>query len=145
MGITLGGKNARFIRVHGDIVVAYQYVNGERAMVMWPRYRQGVTGFIVCDSAAFKYTDPVYLAKQAKLCCELWGWEPAPDQWYKIAKIIDEGLADLVKLPPEPETAKPQGRSIGEASLIVGGRTLSTGEITLPTPADLDSYRRAAH
>jgi len=145
MGMVLGGKNARFQRVHGDVVASYQYVNDERAMVLWPRFRKGGTAFIVCDSAAFKYADPHYLAEQAKVACELWGWEPAPDQWFKIAKIIDEGLADLVKMPPPPASLAPQGPSVGEASLILGGRTITTGEITAPTPDELSRYQRATH
>lgn len=145
MGIVLGGENARFQRVHGDVVASYQYVNGERAMVLWPRYRKGVPAYIVCDSAAFKYDDPKYLAQQAKVACELWGMETSTVNWYKVAKIIHDGLGDLVRLPPLMAQPGGEGPAIGEASLILGGKEVMAREVNMPTLDELARYEGTKH
>jgi len=145
-GIVLGGKNARFQRMIGDIVVSFQYINGERAMCLWPKINQKrVPAFIVCDSAAWKYDNPRYLAQQAKQCCDLWGEAHGTRRWYAIAKIIHEGLGDLVRLPPAPQLVEAQGPSIGEISLLVDGKVVSTGEVTAPDENELDAYARTRH
>lgn len=144
MGLNIGGKNERFHRVHGDIVASYTYVNGERAMILYPLHRRNkITPFILCDSSAFKYTDPVYLAQQAKVCCELWGWEASTQAWYRIAKVMDEGLVDLIKLPPLP-SATEFGKPIGEAVLMVGGREVVSGEVDGARLEELSHYGPAS-
>lgn len=141
MGIMLGGTNERFHRVHGDIVASYTYVNDERAMILYPKNRRnGVTPYCVCDSAAWKYDDPQYLAQQAKVACDLFGWEASTQAWYRIAKVIHEGLGDLLRLPPSPQSVAPQGPVIGEAELMIGGKTITGAEITAPTPDELARY-----
>jgi hypothetical protein len=127
VSIVLGGPNARFQRVHGDIVASYQYVNDERAMCLWPKHRKsGVTPFIVCDSSAWKYDEPKYLAQQAKVACDLWGFDSS--HWYRIATIIHDGLEDLIRLPPAPEKII-TGPSIGDASLILDGQKIAEREV----------------
>jgi hypothetical protein len=56
--IQLGGDKAWRIRVFGDVVVAFHWVNGEPAMCLYPKRPRmyGNRGaFIVCLSAAHKY------------------------------------------------------------------------------------------
>ena len=142
----LGGPNARFQRVHGDIVCSYQYVQDERAMVLWPRFRKGVPAFIVCDSSAWKYDDELYLAQQAKTVSDLWGEAADSKRWFQIAKIIHDGLQDLVRLPPAPLVPiGPKGDVIGEAALRANGKTIAGGEITMPTADELQRYERRLH
>lgn len=144
MGIEIGGRNERFHRVHGDIVASYGYVNDERAVILYPlRRKNGVTPYVVCDSAAWKYDDPGYLAQQAKVACELWGWEPSAQAWFRVAKVIHEGLGDLTRLPPAPQAHAPQGPVIGEAELQIGGRTIGGAEVTAPTLDELARFERA--
>lgn len=140
-GIMLGGPNARYQRVHGDIVASYQYVNDERAMVLWPQFRKNVTAFVVCDSAAWKYDDPVYLAKQARHVANLWGEAPDSQRWFQIAKIIHEGLADLIRLKPKPVIAHTMP-TIGEMELMVAGRRVAGAEMTMPTADEMAHYER---
>lgn len=156
-GILIGGKNARFQRVHGDIVASYQYVNGERAMALWPREKKLKPGaFIVCDSAAWRYspdhpkTDwyakdrrgtlltplklvcgPLYLMMMAEQAAFVMGMDNTKPTIIRIATIIAEGLQDLVRLPPErPEDDPNFGRKpIGTASLIIGGEKIAEREI----------------
>jgi hypothetical protein len=138
-GVILGGPNARFRRVHGDIVASYQYVNDERAMVLWPLHRKGVPAFIVCDSAAFKYDDPKYLAAQALKCAEMWGMESSSTVWFRVATIIHEGLSDLIRLPPLP-AGKVSGPVIGEASLRMNGVEIGGTEVRMPTLDELARF-----
>ena len=146
MPILIGGKNARFQRVHGDIVASYQYVNGERAMALWPREKKLKPGaFIVCDSAAWRYDPdqprkdwygkdgklqcgPLYLMQQAKAAAFIMQMDTTKATVVRIATIVAEGLQDLVRLPPErPEdSVQHQRKPIGEASLIIQGEHVAT-------------------
>lgn len=144
MPILLGGKNARFQRVHGDVVASYQYINGERAMALWPKIRKmHSAAFIVCDSAAWRYNPdyprsewlgergellcgPLYLMQQAQAAAEVMGMDTTKATVIRIAAIIAEGLQDLSRLPPaRPEEKKP----IGEATLLVDGDAIVTKEV----------------
>ena len=146
-GVILGGPNARFQRRHGDIMASYQYINDERAMVLWPMFRKGATAFVVCDSSAWKYDDPVYLARQAKVVSEMWGEAPDSKRWFQIASIIHDGLPDLVRMKPAPDhpVDAPKRLVIGEAVLRAMGRELAGGEVTMPTAAELLHYERNTH
>lgn len=143
--IMFGGKNARFQRVHGDIVASYQYVNGERAMALWPvRKKPESAAYVVCDSAAWRYSPeqprsdwydekrmpfcgPPYLMQQAMIAAKVMGMDQSKATCIRIATIIAEGLEDLVRLPPERPGEKP--KPIGEADLLIGGRRIATMEI----------------
>lgn len=145
MPILLGGKHARFQRVHGDIVASYQYVNDERAMALWPVVKKLHAGaFIVCDSAAWRYSPdwkrkewygrngellcgPLYLMQQALVAARVMGMDEGKSTCIRIATTIAEGLSDLVRLPPAPPPPTP--KPIGEASLIIGGDRVATREI----------------
>lgn len=145
-GIILGGPNARFTRRHGDIGVSYQYINGERAMCLWPIHRPGSPAVIICDSAAYKYADDRYLIERSMEYADMWGDHASRYRAFQIAKIISEGLGELVMLPPEPEardysgqSAAPSGDSI---EIKVGGETIATAD--LPSAGsmlvDVDGY-----
>lgn len=141
MGIILGGPNSRFQRRIGDIMVSYQYLQGERAMALWPVYRSGVPAFIVCDSAAWQYDNPKYLAAQARTVANLWGEAPDSRRWFQIAQIIHDGLQDLVRLKPAPDE-KENGPVIGDATLHANGKAVASGEVFMPSAADLQRYER---
>lgn len=117
MSICLGGPKARGFRImRGGIVVCYQYVNHEPALVIFPhRPRIQKTGFIVCLSAAHKYTDDVYLVAQAYKAAEVLGMGTDSFTVYNMARAIEENLEDLVMMKPEPEE-KPT--VIGEGQIL---------------------------
>lgn len=117
MSICLGGPKARSCRVmRGGIVVALQYVNGEPALVIFPfRQRIEKTGFIICLSAAHKYTNDVYLVQQAYRAAEMLGMGTERFTVYNMANAIEENLDDLVQMKPEPEE-KP--KVIGEGQIV---------------------------
>ena len=64
MPATLDPRKANATRQHGDLVVVYSWVNEERATVLLPAFRPAGPWYIVLESAAFKYDDPAYLARQ---------------------------------------------------------------------------------
>lgn len=134
--IRLGGNVDGITRVHGDIIASYQTINDEAAMVLWPRRRKNVPAFVLCMSAAYKYDDPHYLAAQAKHICGLWGWSDVT-QWYRVAKVINDGLEDLLRLPPAPEQDDPKGAAMGEMSLTLDGKTIRESDIRVPTADEL--------
>lgn len=117
MPVILGGPNARSCRVmRGGIVVCCQYVNHEPALTIFPlRPRIKKTGFIICLSAAHKYTDDNYLVAQARLAAEITGMGTDKFTVMNMANAINENLEDLVKMPPEPQE-KPE--VIGEGQLL---------------------------
>lgn len=118
MPVMLGGPKARGQRILRGIVVSYQYVNGEPALVLFPlRKFPGVGAMIVCLSAAWQYMDDNYLAQSARKGAETMGLGTTKAAIYNVATVINECLEDLVKMKPEPEEHK---QVIGEGSLSVG-------------------------
>jgi hypothetical protein len=117
------------VRRHGDILAIYTWVNDERALVLMPARRaQGAPWFIVCESAAYKYDDASYLARQASQAARVLGMDETTSTWYRIANIIIEGLPDLIRMPtaPIPEL---QRHAIGEMKLMADGKLVTGQEI----------------
>jgi hypothetical protein len=133
--IKIGGDNARFQRVTGDIVSSYQYVNGEPAMVLWPKRHGFMTkrgAYAICLSAAWKYADMSYLVAAAHDAAQTMGFEESRSTTKRIMDIILDGLEDLVRMPPMPQHMHEDGRdleSVGEASITIDGREIDLGEI----------------
>ena len=129
MAIQLDPRKAHSARVHGDVLCILTYVNDERAIVLMPAHRrQGAPWWILCESAAYKYDDPVYLARAAKKAAEVMGLDETTSTWYRIAEIIMNNLMDLIRMPsaPEPEQAD---HTIGEMKLMANGELLAGREI----------------
>src|SRR4030065_209559 len=97
-GGMLGGAKARGVRRHGDIVVGYQYVNDEPALVLWPARpgSQKCGAFVVCLSSAFKYDDDDYLVKEAFKACEGMGPVATKQHVYRNATDIHHNLGASV-------------------------------------------------
>ncbi len=134
--VMLGGKNSRFQRVKGDIVVSYQYVNDEPAMVLFPKGRSGpgIGAFIVCLSAAYKYANnngypTPHLIEQAARAAETMGMGTHYFTIHRIADVILDGLEDLVRMRPEPDGAEEKRAPVGELVIKHGGRTVMEGEV----------------
>lgn len=129
MSVSLDPRKAHLVRVHGDILAIYTWVNDERALVLMPARRaQGSPWFIVCESAAYKYDNPRYLAQQAAKAAEVLGMDETTSTWYRIATIIHDGLPDLIRMPsaPLPEL---QRHAIGEMKLMADGKLVTGQEI----------------
>lgn len=143
VGVVVGGKNAWRVRRHGDIVVAFHWVNREPAMVLFPARPStlGASAFVVMMSAAFKYAHPngyptAYLVQQAVKAANVMGLYPDRFTVHRIADAILEGIEDLLDMPPEPEAFhrdKRQRRVVGEMTFKEGGKTIAEAEVEDPT------------
>lgn len=126
MAVSLDPRKAHLTRQHGDILAIYTWVNDERALVLMPARRaQGAPWFIVCESAAYKYDDPHYLARQAAKAAQVLGMDEITSTWYRIATIIHEGLPDLIRMPSSPQEAQ-IGKAVGEMHLKADGKVIAS-------------------
>ena len=123
MPATLDLRNAHLSRRHGDLLAVYTWVEDERALVLLPALRRNAAWFIVGESAAYRYDDPGYLARQAMFACTVLGIEPTAGNALRVATIIHEGLPDLIRMPGPP--LAPLGAALGEVTLRVDGKPLS--------------------
>lgn len=130
MGVTLDLRRAHLSRYHGDILAIYTWVNDERALVLMPAFRKGAPWYIVCESAAFKYDDPTYLATQCVKACEVLGLEPSRANWVRVASIIHEGLPDLIRMPSAPPAEYLRG-SMGAMELRADGQVIAGDDIRI--------------
>ena len=130
MAATIDTRKAHLVRRHGDLTAIYTWINDERALVLVPTFRPGAPWYIVLESAAFKYDDTAYLAKQCVVACDVLGIEPSRPNWTRVATIINEGLPDLIRMPsaqpPEYEKA-----AIGAMKLMADGKQIAGEDIHL--------------
>lgn len=87
--------------IHG-IVIKYQWVQGEPAMVLIRKRHSNNAAFAICLSAAYQYAEVNYLMVQAVKAAEVLGMHGERYAARHIADIIIEGLPDLVRMKPEP-------------------------------------------
>lgn len=130
MGVSLDLRKAHAWHNYGDINLILTWVNDERAMVLMPAVRKSAAWYIVCESAAFKYDDPAYLAKQCVKACEVLGIEPSKPNWVRIATLINEALPDLIRMPGS-QPAELMNRSFGAMTMREGGRVIAQQDIRL--------------
>lgn len=130
MGASLDLRKAHLSRHHGDILAIYTWVNDERALVLLPALRKGAPWYVVCESAAWKYDDPAYLAQQCAKACDVLGMEPSRPNWVRIATIIHEGLPDLIRMPSAPPAEYLRG-SFGHMELRADGQKIAGEDILL--------------
>jgi hypothetical protein len=135
MGLILGGPEAWKIRKQGDIVIAYQWVNGEPAMLMWPERKPlGCVPYCIGMSHAYKYAKNTgypteYCIQQAIVAAQVMGMDSGRETVKHIVEIILDGLEDLVKMPEE-RPKKDNSPPLGTATLFQGGTKIVDGEIT---------------
>jgi len=93
--VVTGGEFARSVRRRRDLVMAFQYVNTEPAMVIWSGTRQA-GAFAICLSAAHAYLDDYlddnYLVFQAMAAAQQIGYHPSDKS--VVRKIADRILED---------------------------------------------------
>lgn len=116
---------------YGDLLAIYTWVNDERALVLLPAYRNTTGWYIVCESAAYKYDDNEYLKRQCMKAAEVLGMEPSPNNWFKLAKVIHDGLPELIAMPSAPDQ-KLSRATYGEMKLLENGKILAGEEIRVP-------------
>ena len=82
MPVILGGPGAQKVMTKGDLVIAFQHVNGEESMILWPRdKRTGSGAFVIPLESAYKY-GPDRLAGETRA-----------EQGTRMAEAISQCLA----------------------------------------------------
>lgn len=150
MSVLIGGEKAWKQSVKKDVVLSYQWVNGEPSMILYPKVKQSLhTGaYAICLSACHQYVnsdgypDLDYMIPAAAKAAKVMGFEQSP---YIIRNIIDailDGIEDLIKMPPEPAgmTSEQHGQVVGEAAIKVDGKVIAEKELT-----DLSMQEMAAN
>lgn len=149
MGVVVGGANAWKVKRKGDIVVAFHWVNGEPAMVLFPARPNTAlkpTACIIALSAAFKYArsdgyPTKYTVEQAGKFALLMGMYNDRFTVHRIADVILENIEDLLDMPPEPQAFhaedKRKRRVIGEMTFRSEGKVVAEREVEDLTPGDM--------
>lgn len=130
MPASIDTRKAHLVRQHGDLFAIYTWVNDERALVLVPARRPGAPWYIVMESAAFRYDDTAYLARQCVKACDVLGIEPSRQNWVRVATIINEGLPDLVRMPSAPP-AEQYAASFGRMELRADGDLILEDDVRL--------------
>lgn len=128
--VSLDLTKAHLSRQFGDLTVVFTWVNDSRAMVLIPTYRKDAAWYVIEDSAAFKYDNMAYLKSQCIKACEVLGMEPSPNNWYKLATVIHDGLPDLITMPTAPDKDLTRG-NYGQMELRADGKTMAAQDIKL--------------
>lgn len=107
----------------------FEYVNNEPAMVLAPIVpRAQKRAYVICLSAAWQYREPAYMLNQCMLITDIFGLGLHSSQFLaQIASFIEDGLDDLVMMPPPPEEP---ARVIGEGTMSIDGNKPKSFEIT---------------
>jgi hypothetical protein len=131
MSVQLDPRKAHKAHIVGDILVILTWVNDERALVLMPAHRaQGSPWFIICESAAYKYDNPNYLAQQSAQAARVMGMDETTSTWYRVADLILNYLPDLIRMPSAPDPEK-MSHAIGEMKLMADGQLVKGEEIRL--------------
>lgn len=128
MGVSIDTRKAHLVRQHGDLIAIYSWINDERALILLPAYRKGAPWYCVLESAAWKYDNPRYLARQCAQACDVLGIEPNTSNWSRVATIIHEGLPDLITMPSAPAPEYHNG-DFGHVELRADGELLAGQQI----------------
>lgn len=110
----------------------FQHVRGEPAMCLAPTVdRMKRQAYVICLSAAFKYTEPEYMLKQCGVIVDMFDLGGFSSQRLaRIAAFIEDGLDELVAMPPESIFYATKPKVIGEGELFVGGNKATSFEVT---------------
>ncbi len=107
MGVSLDLRKAHLSRQYGDITAIFSWINEERALFLIPSFRKGAPWFIVMEPAAHSWRDDnpaniqTAVAKGVK-ACDVLGIEPSPINVRRIVGIVNDSIADLVRMPSSP-------------------------------------------
>ena len=121
-----------WVRELGDLTVFGTWLynadqeDTEPCLVIIPRYRARGTykPAVIPLSAAFRYNDPVHLARAAAIFSKNLGFEDMVTA-NKVANVIYDHLGDLVSIPVDPRVA----HVVGEAKIDMGDGRKRTVEM----------------
>ena len=122
--IQIGGAMCWKQKTYGDIVVTFDWINDEPAILITPKLSTIKGAYVVCLSSAHKYTNPVYLVQQSAACANHIGMDGSSRfTIHRIADAIMECLQEMVEMPPE-QMARPKdkGKAVGDVVISVNGK-----------------------
>lgn len=140
MGASLNFANCHLSRVHGEITCLYTWMGEERVMVLLPTYRRDATWFVVREPLAHLYDDPRHLLTKAIEACDVMGFGISKFTAAKIARVIHDGLPDLVRMPSSPPPEMSKG-TYGSLILKADGQEIGGEEIRYEA-AEVAEYER---
>lgn len=142
-GMVWGGPSAWRVIAKKDLVVAFHWVGGEPAMILFPAkgrmlMRQCVpyclpltsAHELVKDGSGGMVVDPEALWAKASKAAEVMGFADDFQIARQAADLILNHLDDLCDMPPEPGFLAKQSEPAptGELAVKVGGETVFEGE-----------------
>jgi hypothetical protein len=131
--VVFGGNTAWKQQTVGDICRSFQLVEGEPAMVLFPKIPRTVEAgaYVICLSAAFKYDDVHYLVQQSAIAARVMGMDETKFTIHRIGTAIHDGLLDLIVMPPEPVWHKDmdKGGVIGDLEVKRDGKIILEREV----------------
>ncbi|MGL4573748.1 MAG: hypothetical protein ACRCV9_03060 [Burkholderiaceae bacterium] len=136
MSVTLDTRKAHLVRTHGDLTAIYTWLNDERAVVIAAHLRPGSPWYVVPESACYEWDDndpanvPLIVQKCQK-ACEVLGVESSMTNCMRIARIVIEGIPDLIRMPPKPPDER-VGIRIGAMQLRAEGELLVEQDVRMP-------------
>lgn len=143
MGLEVGGSTAWKVRSRGEIAVAFHWVNGEPAIVLFPTNRHmrmaGAMPYVLPLSSAHELVNPGtggegvntgVLIEKSMRATEVMGFG---DDWpitRKVADALLDSIDDLIKMPPEPKihADRVNPAPTGKLAVTVAGETIFEGE-----------------
>lgn len=142
-GFVIGGDTAWKVRAFRDLGLAYHWVNGEPAVVVYPLHRH------LRQNKAVPYALPLeslhelvdkgtkgtgvntgVLLQKARTAAMVMG---IGEDWATVKNVADailDSIVDLVNMPPEPAWLEQRRRppEVGEVAVKVDGQTVWEGK-----------------
>jgi hypothetical protein len=143
MGFNVGGPTAWKVYARGEIAVAFHWVRGEPAMVLYPTKGRMVmrncvpyclplerAHQLVKDGSKGAIVDSHVLWEMARTATMVMGFGDDFQIAKKVADVILNSLDDLADMPPEPIAFEQQRRPAptGELAFMVDGEPIFQGE-----------------
>lgn len=121
-------------RVHGDLLAVYTWLDDERALVLIPHLRGPKSPwFVVCESVAWRYDEPHYLAKRCAEAAQFMGMGTDKATWVRIASIVNEGIPDLVRMPSYPDWEVDRAKqAVGQLTVRADGEVVHQEDVVIP-------------
>lgn len=135
MGVSIDLSKAHLSRVYGDITAVFSWMNTERALFLIPTYRRGAPWYVVMEPAAHTWSDqdPANIAQVVRKgghACEVLGIEANPANIRRLAGIVNDAIADLVRMPSAPP-AEYHRASYGHMTMSADGKPFASEDVKL--------------
>lgn len=122
----------RFTQVSGEFKRVYgwrrdEYGQDEPVMVIYRARHATQVPFGVTLNTAYRFTDPTHLMHCAIKALEHFGMLVTRDSAIKLATVIQDGLEDLIRMPPRPSGVD-RKRDDPDAIVTINGKECAAWE-----------------